>query len=908
MVRNKYTLTTAGKSPSKKSRTGSISKQHDASDDGETGNLDGGNGGGSPVGDGTDNTSAKRCDGGSVHKQNLYIISFPVIFVFNVLRSLLYQLFIVFRYVYNFTTKVVYKPVRKECGLEIVINTDHGNHHHHHHRHSSHSIHTSTPHHSQEQQQHQQHQQQHQQQQQQQQQHQYSLLQQEQQTNGGDSQQQTAHPLQCSHSGVLVNNEGREMSIQRSASGSQVGPGDPLLAKQKHHHRRAFEYISKALKIDEDNEDQKELAIELYRKGILELERGIAVECWGGRGEVWERAQRLHDKMQTNLSMARDRLQFLELMLEAKRLELIESKQNEKNHKHTPLRRQNTFTLSTEDRCDNTFVHKPSSTSAASNASPMPAASCSSSSSSKNGAFASREQTSVRKFKLPMFTPSSLNVDSAPVSPSTGGAPYRDAKSKLYNPENKIISFNENCATTQHSSATTLSARGATKTITGAIDAPHTLNIKQANNEVGYKRPGNLGVMNKSQTLPRSMGGTRTTPTGGGTGGITGGGLGNGATYGSNTAGGGAGMPKIVPKPAATPPAIRRQFSIPGSSPIRKASNGYGSKNMPPPRSKTPLAGQQPQSQQQQPQQPQISVKGVEPKLVQIIMDEIVEGGAKVQWQDIAGQEVAKQALQEMVILPSVRPELFTGLRTPAKGLLLFGPPGNGKTLLARAVATECSATFFSISAATLTSKYVGDGEKLVRALFAVARELQPSIIFIDEVDSVLSERSSNEHEATRRLKTEFLVQFDGLPANSEADKIVVMAATNRPQELDEAALRRFPKRVYVTLPDRDTRELLLKRLLQKQGSPLSDADLSRLAQLTEGYSGSDLTALARDAALEPIRELNVEEVKNMDPTKLRSIRESDFHNSLKRIRRSVAPHSLVAYEKWLQDFGDVTL
>ncbi|XP_052866122.1 spastin [Anopheles cruzii] len=702
MVRNKYTLTAAGKSPSKRSRTSSISKQHDhaCGDDGETGTLDGngGTGGsGTAVGEASDNGGTKRCDAGSVHKQNLYIISFPVIFVFNVLRSLLYQLFVIFRYVYNFTTKVVYKPVRKECGLEVVINTD-GSHHHHRHHHHHHS--NSHP-----------------PQQQQQQQQQYSLLQQQHQPGAPSQQpqqqqqpedpqhQQHAHPLQCSHSGVLVSGEGREMSIQRSSSGSQVGPGDPLLAKQKHHHRRAFEYISKALKIDEDNEDQKEIAIELYRKGILELERGIAVECWGGRGEVWERAQRLHDKMQTNLSMARDRLHFL---------------------------------------------------------------------------------ASGRKLT------------------------------------------------------------------------------------VGYKRPGNLGVMNKSQTLPRSMG------------------VGAGTTTG--------GMPKIVPKPAATPPAIRRQFSVSKGGPA-------------PVRSKTPLGGNQPQPQAAaQTPQPTITVKGVEPKLVQIIMDEIVEGGAKVNWQDIAGQEVAKQALQEMVILPSVRPELFTGLRTPAKGLLLFGPPGNGKTLLARAVATECSATFFSISAATLTSKYVGEGEKLVRALFAVARELQPSIIFIDEVDSVLSERSSNEHEATRRLKTEFLVQFDGLPASSETDRIVVMAATNRPQELDEAALRRFPKRVYVTLPDRDTRELLLRRLLQKQGSPLSNADLKRLALLTEGYSGSDLTALARDAALEPIRELNVEEVKNMDPTKLRSIRESDFHNSLKRIRRSVAPHSLAAYEKWLQDFGDVTL
>jgi spastin len=228
---------------------------------------------------------------------------------------------------------------------------------------------------------------------------------------------------------------------------------------------------------------------------------------------------------------------------------------------------------------------------------------------------------------------------------------------------------------------------------------------------------------------------------------------------------------------------LNHTFQIPGGSPRR--TNHAGGKNTPP-RSRTPL-GVTPSTE---PQKPAVTVKGVEPKLVQIILDEIIEGGQKVHFTDIAGQDIAKQALQEMVVLPSVRPELFTGLRTPARGLLLFGPPGNGKTLLARAVATECSATFFSISAATLTSKYVGDGEKLVRALFAVARELQPAIIFIDEVDSLLSERNSGEHEATRRLKTEFLVQFDGLPGNSETDKIVVMAATNRPQELDEAALR----------------------------------------------------------------------------------------------------------------------
>lgn len=192
-------------------------------------------------------------------------------------------------------------------------------------------------------------------------------------------------------------------------------------------------------------------------------------------------------------------------------------------------------------------------------------------------------------------------------------------------------------------------------------------------------------------------------------------------------------------------------------------------------------------------------------------------------------------------------------LRLIRTGLLLFGPAGNGKTLLARAIATECSATFFNISAASLTSKYVGDGEKLVRALFSVARKMQPSIIFMDEIDSLLSERNSSEHEASRRLKTEFLVEFDGL-GSQDNDRIVVLGATNRPQELDEAALRRFTKRVYVTLPDQQTREHLLRSLLTKQSCNLSAEVIRSLATYTDGYSGSDLTALAKDAALEPIR------------------------------------------------------
>ncbi|SPP82734.1 spastin isoform X1 [Drosophila guanche] len=729
--------------------------------------------GSSPDGDGDDDTtttddltptstsaprSSHRGGSSSVHKQNLYVVSFPIIFLFNVLRSLIYQLFCIFRYFYGASTKVIYRPHRRDCNIEIVVQNNSNN------KDQQHPQLTTSQ----------------------------SLNYPLEVTSGATAscEQQVQQPLPQQRYRAL---QPLEMAgANRSGAGCSPGPGDPLLAKQKHHHRRAFEYISKALKIDEENEGHKELAIELYRKGIKELEDGIAVDCWSGRGDVWDRAQRLHDKMQTNLSMARDRLHFLALREEdfqMHRLSLKEKQKPKLNHSQEQHQQQQPHRL---------------------------------------------QKAREAAPNQPMLT----NLTNDPVKLKIRSSGY-GPKNGLSTPRITVT------ATTPSSSSSLASGRKLT---------------------IGTKRPGNLAVAtNKSQTLPRNLG--------------------------SKTSVGAVRQPG---KTAATPPAVRRQFS--------------SGRNTPPQRSRTPINNNGASGSGSGASTPVVTVKGVEQKLVQLILDEIVEGGAKVEWTDIAGQEVAKQALQEMVILPSVRPELFTGLRAPAKGLLLFGPPGNGKTLLARAVATECSATFLNISAASLTSKYVGDGEKLVRALFAVARHLQPSIIFIDEVDSLLSERSSGEHEASRRLKTEFLVEFDGLPGNPEGDRIVVLAATNRPQELDEAALRRFTKRVYVSLPDEQTRELLLNRLLQKQGSPLDTDALRRLAKITDGYSGSDLTALAKDAALEPIRELNVEQVKCLDISAMRHITEKDFHNSLKRIRRSVAPQSLNSYEKWSQDYGDITI
>jgi spastin len=168
----------------------------------------------------------------------------------------------------------------------------------------------------------------------------------------------------------------------------------------------------------------------------------------------------------------------------------------------------------------------------------------------------------------------------------------------------------------------------------------------------------------------------------------------------------------------------------------------------------------QPQPQAKSSAQPSSSssnfLRGVDRKCVELILAELVDEKPAAKWTDVVGLEGVKSMLDEMVILPMIRPDLFRGIRAPSRGLLLFGPPGNGKTMIARALAAESGARFFNISASSLTSKYLGDGEKLVRALFAVAREVQPSVIFIDEVDSLLSNRSESEHEATRRLKTEF--------------------------------------------------------------------------------------------------------------------------------------------------------
>ncbi|GJN05090.1 hypothetical protein PR202_ga22691 [Eleusine coracana subsp. coracana] len=246
-----------------------------------------------------------------------------------------------------------------------------------------------------------------------------------------------------------------------------------------------------------------------------------------------------------------------------------------------------------------------------------------------------------------------------------------------------------------------------------------------------------------------------------------------------------------------------------------------------------------------------------------LLADVIPPNDIGVTFDDIGALENVKDTLKELVMLPLQRPELFCKgqLTKPCKGILLFGPPGTGKTMLAKAVATEAGANFINISMSSITSKWFGEGEKYVKAVFSLASKIAPSVIFIDEVDSMLGRRENpGEHEAMRKMKNEFMVNWDGL-RTKDKERVLVLGATNRPFDLDEAVIRRFPRRLMVNLPDASNREKILKVILAKEELG-PDVDMESLANMTDGYSGSDLKNLCVTAAHYPIREILEKEKK----------------------------------------------
>ncbi|SAM03922.1 hypothetical protein [Absidia glauca] len=272
----------------------------------------------------------------------------------------------------------------------------------------------------------------------------------------------------------------------------------------------------------------------------------------------------------------------------------------------------------------------------------------------------------------------------------------------------------------------------------------------------------------------------------------------------------------------------------------------------------------------------------------QIIATEVIHADEiHVNFKEIGGLDHIIQDLRESVIYPLCYPELFTsasGLLGAPPGVLLYGPPGCGKTMMAKALAKESNATFINLHISTLTDKYYGESNKLAAAVFSLARKLQPAIVFIDEIDSFLRERRSNDHETTGMMKAEFMSLWDGL-TTGEDRRIVILGATNRPNDIDSAILRRMPKRFAVRLPTEAQRRSILELLL-KNIKLVDNFDMAELVQRTAGCSGSDLKELCRNAAMIPIREI----VRKEQPKDSEDASQDLIHLDIKNIDKDLRP------------------
>jgi vacuolar protein-sorting-associated protein 4 len=298
-----------------------------------------------------------------------------------------------------------------------------------------------------------------------------------------------------------------------------------------------------------------------------------------------------------------------------------------------------------------------------------------------------------------------------------------------------------------------------------------------------------------------------------------------------------------------------------------------------------------------------VEIEDQEDKELQEDIDSmIIKEKPDVKWEDVADLEEAKQALRESVILPLLRPDLFTGARRPWKGVLLFGPPGCGKTLIAKAVANEAGCTFFNADAASLVSKWLGESERLVKNLFTSARKEQPAIVFMDEVDALTAERGADQVGGERRLKTQFLIEMDGMKSK-KGDHIVVLGATNRPWDLDAAFRRRFERRILVPIPEFEARVRIFE--IHTKGIDLApDVDFNILGEKTDEYAGSDIALICREASLQPIREMDASGAIRDKEVMARPVNLQDFLDALKNIRSVVSPEEQARYIEWDNTHG----
>ncbi|XP_067880615.1 fidgetin-like [Heterodontus francisci] len=287
-------------------------------------------------------------------------------------------------------------------------------------------------------------------------------------------------------------------------------------------------------------------------------------------------------------------------------------------------------------------------------------------------------------------------------------------------------------------------------------------------------------------------------------------------------------------------------------------------------------------------------LKNLDSQLLNLVTNEIVDCGPPVQWGDIAGLDTAKAVIEEQVLWPLMRPGAYHSVSGPPKSILLFGPRGGHKTMLTRCIATHLGATFLKVSGSSFISKWKGDGEMILQAMFLIARSRQPSVIFISELDAMLSNTAGEDSIHLNSIKAKLLSHVEGV-VNSSSDHIIVIGGTRHPDDIEETIHRYFVKRLYISPPDSIARRQILIYSLSQQDHCLSDGEISSIVQHTEGYSGSDLMQLCQEAALGQGHGLTAQ----LQPTTYK-----DFENAFCKVRPSVSQKELKLYTEWSKLFG----
>ncbi|MCD6591075.1 MAG: ATP-binding protein [Candidatus Aenigmarchaeota archaeon] len=292
-------------------------------------------------------------------------------------------------------------------------------------------------------------------------------------------------------------------------------------------------------------------------------------------------------------------------------------------------------------------------------------------------------------------------------------------------------------------------------------------------------------------------------------------------------------------------------------------------------------------------------------KSLEAIESMVVSEKPVTKWEDIGGLEDVKKEIKEAIILPMIhnKPDFVDSPRV----ILLYGPPGTGKTLLAKAASSTLNANFFDARISSLLSKYFGESSKIIDMLFEKARSMQPSVIFMDEFDAIMLSRDSDIHEGTRRVISQILVEIEGF-RTAKDEKVILIAATNKPWDLDDAMISRFQRRIYVPLPDHEARKQIFE--IHLKGTTLDNISLDDLAEKSEGYSGRDIANVCREAIMFMIREQNPS-LEELTPAQIekysmnyRSLTRDDFDFAFSKVKRTVDDETVKKYEEWKERFG----